>query len=315
VLFRIELPLGRRVGVNAILIEGQVPTLVDTGLNTPESLAALERGLAARGYSFADLRQVVITHGHTDHFGAAAEVARRSGAPLVADPVGAETMRTFPGSFELLWEQREALFAEAGAPLELLGAFSARRGHFTDNASPASADWLVRPGDSLDMGDASWQVIATPGHAPGEVSFFEPNSRALISGDIVVATGGSNVTLYSYPEGRPDRWIPEILASLDRLANLEPQTIYPGHGDVLEDGVRVIAERKAGVLSRLEQVEALASERPITAYEVSLAIYQPPLAGSPPALAQSIGYLEGLEAMGRVRSAVIVGRRRYSATP
>ncbi len=309
---RIELPLGRRVGVNAYLIDGRLLTLVETGLNTPESLAALEKGLAGQGYGWADLRQIVITHGHTDHFGAAQAIADRSGAPILADPVGNRTMATFPGSFEQLWEERAALFREAGAPDELIAGLETRRGHFTDNASPATADRIITPGSELVLGDRTWQVVPTPGHAPGEVSFFEPTSRALLSGDIVVGNGGANVTLYTYPEGRPGRWIPEILDSLDRLAALAPEVIYPGHGAELLSGAQVIAERKAGILGRLDQAEALARDRPLSAWDLSLAIYQPPLAGSLPGLGQAIGYLEGLEALGRVTSRLVAGRRLYA---
>jgi glyoxylase-like metal-dependent hydrolase (beta-lactamase superfamily II) len=312
VIARIELPLSRRGGVNAFLVEGRVLTLVDTGLNTPESLAALEQGLAGRGYGWADLRQIVITHGHTDHFGAAQVIAERSGAPILADPVGNRTMTAFPGSFEQLWEERAALFREAGAPDELIASLETRRGHFTDNASPATADQIITPGSELVLGDLPWQVVSTSGHAPGEVSFFEPTSRTLLSGDIIVGNGGANVTLYTYPEGRPGRWIPEILDSLDRLAALDPQVIYPGHGAEISSGAQVIAERKAGVLGRLDQAEALVRDRPLSAWDLSLAIYQPPLAGSLPGLGQAIGYLEGLEALGRVHSRLESGRRVYA---
>src|SRR5438093_2891631 len=94
----IELPLGPRRTVNAVLVEGDPLTLVDTGVNSPESLAALESALAARGRRIADLEQIVVTHAHPDHFGAAAELVRRSGARVLAD--NAETLAAYPGSFE-----------------------------------------------------------------------------------------------------------------------------------------------------------------------------------------------------------------------
>src|SRR5205823_3406322 len=79
----IELPLGASRTVNAVLVEGDPLTLVDTGVRTPESLAALERALAARGRRIEELDQIVITHPHHDHFGAAAALAERSGAVVV----------------------------------------------------------------------------------------------------------------------------------------------------------------------------------------------------------------------------------------
>src|SRR5687767_13920839 len=87
-LFRLDLPTPFPVGaVNVYLITEPEPVLVDTGTSTPESRARLELLLGeAAGLAVSDLRNIVITHGHLDHYGLAQELAERSGAEIFAPP-------------------------------------------------------------------------------------------------------------------------------------------------------------------------------------------------------------------------------------
>ncbi len=66
--------------LNLYVIAGDPLTLVDTGIGTPEALAALEAGLIEQGLSIDDVKQVLLTHKHADHIGLAADVRDRSGA-------------------------------------------------------------------------------------------------------------------------------------------------------------------------------------------------------------------------------------------
>src|SRR5439155_1115608 len=84
-----ELPLGATRTVNAVLIEGDPLTLVDTGVRTPESLAALARAFVELGRRVEELEQIVITHPHHDHFGAAAVLADRSRARVIGHAAAA----------------------------------------------------------------------------------------------------------------------------------------------------------------------------------------------------------------------------------
>ncbi len=307
----IELPLDPRRTVNAVLIEGEFLTLVDTGDARLASVEELERGLAARGYRVDDLQQIVITHAHTDHFGAARYLRERSSARLVADALGRDVLADYPSSFQWFSRSWLAHAREAGVPDALLAPRRIREEHLAEFAGPAEVDAVVAGGDSIVMGSWTWQVIDTPGHALSEVSFFEPATGTLISGDIVLGNGGSNVTLYPYPNGRPSRWIQDILASLDALARLRPDRVLPGHGPEFAGGAPEIAERAARVRRRLDEVADVVRLEPVTAWDLSLKIYQPPVAGTTLGVAQSIGYLEALEADRRVASDLIEGKRVY----
>ncbi len=78
------LPTPFAVGpVNCYLLPEPPVTLIDPGMYLPDSLRDLDELLHTAGLALRDVKLIVVTHGHPDHFGAAAHVARESGAPIV----------------------------------------------------------------------------------------------------------------------------------------------------------------------------------------------------------------------------------------
>ncbi|MDG4838926.1 MBL fold metallo-hydrolase [Micromonospora sp. WMMD967] len=139
-------------------------TLVDCGL--AKAPARIVRGLAAIGKVPADVTRIVLTHAHPDHAGGAAEMSRRTGAPVAAhvgDVPYAEEGRA-PVSDPTVTGGR--LFARLNS-----GRFPAVR-----VAQP------LADGDVLDVG-GGLRVVHTPGHSPGHVSLLHEPTRLLITGD------------------------------------------------------------------------------------------------------------------------------------
>ena len=82
-IHRLELPTPFPVGpVNVYLIEGREPVLIDAGPNTREAWDSLLQGFQALGATIDQIRHVIITHGHADHYGLASRIAAESGAPV-----------------------------------------------------------------------------------------------------------------------------------------------------------------------------------------------------------------------------------------
>jgi glyoxylase-like metal-dependent hydrolase (beta-lactamase superfamily II) len=306
----IELPLGATRTVNAVLIDGDPLTLVDTGVRTPESLLALERAFAERGRRVEDLEQIVITHPHHDHFGAAAALVARSGARVVGD--GAGVTAAFPSSFEPNAQSRLGYFEEAGAPDALRRQWRERRGQFASDADPVMMDRELVDGDRVRMGGLDWRVVSTPGHAATSISLFQPEARLLIAGDMLIGNAGASVTLHAMP--RPGRWLLDILDSLARLGELDVELAYPGHGPLIEDARRVIPGRRARASQRLDDVAAMLRERSHSGWTLSNEIYPPQIGATGLGLSQAIGYLEALVAQERARTELSQGVREYRAS-
>ena len=103
-------------------------------------------------------------------------------------------------------------------------------------ADAAGEPRTLEEGDTVEMGDATFGVLHTPGHSPGSVSYWCPEERVVFSGDLVFENGapGSTDTL----GGDSD----VLRKSLERLESLGAERAYPGHRepfDELKQKVRV----------------------------------------------------------------------------
>ncbi|KAK0647973.1 Metallo-beta-lactamase L1 type 3 [Lasiodiplodia hormozganensis] len=117
--------------------------LIDTLSSPAEVDAVLLPGLAAFGYSGADVKHVVLTHEHFDHYGGARVLQQRFGAAVYASARA--------------WEGMEALVGpDAGLP------------------APPTRDRTLEDGQTLVVGDVAFEVVLTPGHTPGTVSLIFP---------------------------------------------------------------------------------------------------------------------------------------------
>ena len=91
-------------------------------------------------------------------------------------------------------------------------------------------------GESVRAGDRVLTVMHTPGHAPDHACFWDSGYRHLYTGDMLIL--GTSVMI---PFGRGGS-LHDYLRSLERLAGLKPDRIFPGHGDVIERPLDVIDE-------------------------------------------------------------------------
>lgn len=107
----------------------------------------------------------------------------------------------------------------------------------------------LRPGGRVDFGAGHLRVVATPGHCADHVCFHWPAARALFAGDVIMGEGTSMI---APPEGD----MAAYLATLERLAGLDLEVIYPGHGPTVEAAAEKIEEYIAHRRGREAQVVA-----------------------------------------------------------
>jgi len=148
-----------------------------------------------RGY---DLKAILLTHGHFDHFYGASELKELTGAPIYAYKDEAQVLAD-------TYYNRSAVWAE---PRTL------------------TPDYLFDDGEECELAGLKFRVIHTPGHTVGSCCFYFEDEGVLIAGD----------TLFFESYGRTDLGTGSsaaIMRSLrDILFKLPPETVvYPGHGD------------------------------------------------------------------------------------
>jgi glyoxylase-like metal-dependent hydrolase (beta-lactamase superfamily II) len=164
--------------------------IVDPGDEADRLLEAIDAlGVTIEG--------ILVTHTHFDHVGAVAPVARATGAPVwcpeLERPVLANIMDYVP------WPG--------------FGPFESYE-----------ADHLVSGGETLELAGLRFDVLFTPGHSPGHVTYSVAGEDALLSGDVLFQGSVGRVDL---PGGD---W-PTLLASIETLVDSfgEDTTVYPGH--------------------------------------------------------------------------------------
>lgn len=199
--------------VAAFLLTGREGhTLVETGPGS--SLPALERAVVAAGARLEDVTQLVVTHIHLDHAGAAGSLLRRlPDARLFVHPVGAAHMidpaKLLASASRIYGDRMDALW----------GAFE-----------PCPADRVVtlRDGEELPCGARTLQVLYTPGHASHHVALHDPEAHTVFTGDV----GGVRMQGASYvrpPTPPPDIDIELWHRSVDALRALEPVALDLTH--------------------------------------------------------------------------------------
>jgi len=162
------------------------------------SVDAVMGEIARRGLT---LDQIWITHGHLDHAGGAAEMQEKSGVTI-----------TGPHPEDQFWID--------GIPQQgqMYGLPEARS--FTPNR------WLA-DGDTVTLGETTWEVYHTPGHTPGHVIFFNRSARFAQVGDVLFQ---GSVGRTDFPRSDSQALVDSVVTKLWPLG--DDVTFVPGHGPV-----------------------------------------------------------------------------------
>ncbi len=307
---RLALPLPGVPHCNAWAIaRGDGLVLVDTGMHEPGSMAELERAFAQVGLRVEDVKLLVCTHAHIDHWGQAATICDRAGCELWMHPNHRHGMQTATDP-DVALARRLEIARQGGVPESALARVAERV-----KEAPSGIARVIEPdhdlvaGVSLDTDLGPWRVYETPGHAPSHVCLFQAERRVLISGDHVLG----RISLYFDFGWTPDP-IGEFLASLDEVDELDARLALSGHGrpfiDVrghIEGNRRLVRERLSAALSAL-------AGGPRTALEITPAVHGEPLTEANAGwwLTETLCYLRHLERLGRVARSTERGVERWT---
>jgi glyoxylase-like metal-dependent hydrolase (beta-lactamase superfamily II) len=200
--------------------------LVDAGWNTDDAFGSLDAGLREAGYSADDVRGVLVTHVHPDHYGLAGRLREYSDAWIALHPADAALVQDRYADPTELLQRMGTMLRRLGAPdEELMGLRDASMAvrDFVDLATP---DVLLEDGDRPDVPGWDLTAIWTPGHTPGHLCFWEARGRAVLTGDCVLPRITPHVTLNAQSTDDP---LGDFLRSLDRLAGFDAVEALPAH--------------------------------------------------------------------------------------
>ncbi|MCL5966407.1 MAG: MBL fold metallo-hydrolase [Deltaproteobacteria bacterium] len=201
---------------NIYVVAGNGLSIVDPGNDYTAFV-----DLFARGHGPADIKKVVITHGHRDH------------------AMGVfELLRSYPGIIE--GGGLDLILHEAG-PAELKEVAKRAGVRVTE----------VRGGEAIGIGGHEWEVIHTPGHTMDGICLYHPPSKTVFTGDTVLPHAMAE------PDENAGGRLDHYLYGLRTLLGKDVENVLPGHGlPVASVGKKVIEETYEGVMMKIIGVEA-----------------------------------------------------------
>ncbi len=214
---------------NVWVLGGDGPlTVVDPASPWEDEQGALLRAIDAHG---GGVERIVLTHHHHDHVGGAVALQRALAGrgievPILAHP---ETARWLEGM--------------------------------------VAVDGVLEDGDTVHTSDGRrWDVVFTPGHAPGHVVLHAADTGTVVAGDLVAGVG----TILIDPG---DGDLGEYLASLQRMLDRSPGALLPSHGPVLQAGEAVLGFYIAHRHDRSAQIARALTAAPSHPEDLVAAIY------------------------------------------
>ncbi len=269
-------------------------TIVDTGLGTDQTLAWWDEALD--GLDHRRVERIVLTHYHPDHLGASAALVR------LTEPAEVVQGRLDRELSVAAWEQAddaefERFLREHGMPGELAAAST--RAETGTAVHPALPTRLVDEGDTVMAGDRGWRVLHLPGHADGHIALYDERGRRLLGGDVLLDEITPNVG--RWPDTAADP-LGRYLLTLERVAGLEPEVVYPGHGPVITAAAQRAREIAGHHDERLDAAAEALAEGAESAYDAAQVIWRGEPLGFHEqrfALVEAISHLERLAATGR----------------
>ncbi len=259
-IYRVEVPLPRNPlrAINSYVVRGEDRCLViDTGMNRPECVAAMQAGLAALAVEL-DRTDFFITHCHSDHVGLVSLLRRETSrvflhaadAAIILDPhlwsnlARSARSHGFPDADHAVEKHPGKKYLFSGRP-----------------------DFVpLREGETLCVGRYHFRCIETPGHTPGHLCLYDPDTRILFSGDHVLDSITPNISGWVQENEDP---LGDFLASLDKVAAFAIRLVLPGHRNPIADHRRRIGELREHHEARTQEVATILARGSQTAYEVA----------------------------------------------
>lgn len=312
--WQIRLPLPwELVSVNVFLFrrsDGFV--LLDTGIRTDESLQLLETAMETAGCGWESIREILISHLHPDHIGAAAEIRRRSGAPVRMPQREASYVRPLAPPRQFFGEAAEFL-KRHGMPGEHVDTLRQRAKDGASVTERLVVDGFVEVGERIPFHGGTLEAIPAPGHSPALLCFHCPEQRVLFSTDAILPKITPNIGVHWFYEDDP---LGDYFDTLARLRTVDVDLVVPSHGRPFKGHREWIDRTKDHHVRRCEAIIGVLNGMPRDAYQIAGSIWgeERSLMDRRFAMSESLSHLAYMALQGRVSRLQDSGITRWSRT-
>jgi len=218
---------GVRGGHVYVIVDDGI-TLVDTGMSG--SKKAILQAIKSLGFGPADIKRIVITHGHVDHIG---------GLKALCDETRAEVMAG-EADADVIEGKKPMVVPKMPFPMSLLVLVLRPFFKFT----PARVDRRLKDGDTIPV-LGGLTVVGLPGHSPGSIGLYSPSKKLLFSGDALRMKGEEFTKPLNYDQNKA-----QSLASIKKMGSLDYEIMFSGHSQPIMAGA---SKKAAAFAEKLEK--------------------------------------------------------------
>jgi glyoxylase-like metal-dependent hydrolase (beta-lactamase superfamily II) len=252
------------MGIYAVVGNDGV-TLVDSGWADEPSEFVLVDALHQLKFNPGDVRRILVTHAHWDHFSRAISWQRRYGTTVL---IGRQERHTIEGFDEKdgAYPIQAQLLLKAGAPDLARIIANLELEPYERDVPFGPPDAWVDDGDEIDCGGVLLVARSTPGHTRGHTVYEDRRAGLAFTGDHILPRITPSIALERTPEELPLR---SYLASLRIFLDAPDASMLPAHGHVTPSVKAHVDELLDHHRNRLELVGELVAAGSSSAYEVS----------------------------------------------
>jgi glyoxylase-like metal-dependent hydrolase (beta-lactamase superfamily II) len=231
-IFLLHLPLPMRPTiVNVYLVRGGDEwALIDTGVNSADSIAAFKSALSTVGCAPEQIRKIICTHHHPDHFGTSRAYKELTGARVYLHREEYARSHTFAPSERS--QEVMQFFVSNGIPIARFTHIPSPHEFWAGLYQTTEPDEFIEDNDVIPVGDREIQVVWTPGHAPGHCVMYLPRERVMIVGDHLLPKITPHVGYFSPAVPNP---LGDFLDSQRKVQRFDVDLVGPAHGGVFSD--------------------------------------------------------------------------------
>ncbi len=278
-IFKISLPFpGKQPGpINVYLFLGKKITLLDTGIIG--DVKYLRNALAGIGRDFSDIDQIVISHGHVDHYGAAHRIVKQSGG-RASVAAHADDVRLIETGDDVPEKISKKFLRMMGVPFLYIYMMDILRHAFRFMVDNCVVDVVLKDGDDIVMGDYRGTVISTPGHSKGAICVYLKDENILFAGDHILEHITPNALVMLEPASVLPRRLSqsEYYKSLAKIESLGSPMIYTGHGRDIDNLAKTTALYRSQYSERRSLILSTVSEGEYDVYHIARRVF-PDLSG------------------------------------
>ncbi|NEU32236.1 MBL fold metallo-hydrolase [bacterium LRH843] len=292
-LIRVELPF-RLNHVNCFMAEGENGwTIIDTGLNNHDTRELWDQYISGK-----EISNLFITHYHPDHLGYAGGLQEVTGAKLSMSQIDAEAgLKAWTDEFI---GKIGANYKKAGIPVEMADEMIKNTTDFKPLVNPLpKVDHFFADGEKVLFGRYEYEIIFTPGHSDGMVSFYNAEKSVLLSADHILPRITPNISYWFHGDENP---LASYLSSLKDMKQLDVDFVIPSHGKPFHGANKRIDELITHHKVRLEET-LKAIEAGSTVFDVCNRLFRPGLTVHETrfAIGETMAHLEYLRHAGECR--------------